>query len=242
MYTDYYGSGCNFLGTDGVDNGKVKVAMTTSTEQAITSSITNGKVSINESNYKDLINNPTSNEISTMDNAFATMESNGMNEQGFGVGNNRGQQNMQTVSSTGNTSVQTGRAIAALASSGNTISYDGHTHGAVIKSDPATGNISVGGSGSSAGDRAGSVYGQPNVVLGYDVQNNTGNITTADVTNAVSNSGKYMPLNPANFNKTITFYNQVGDIRTMNYGTFKSNTSSIRVQNYMTHLPNLNIR
>lgn len=51
-----------------------------------------------------------------------------------------------------------------------------------------------------------------------------------------------MPLNPANFNKTITFYNQGGDIKTMDYGTFKSNTSSIRVQNYMTHLPNLNIR
>jgi RHS repeat-associated protein len=240
-FTDYYGSGGNYLGTDGVDNGKVRIALTSSTEQAITSSITNGKVSINESSYSDLINNPTANEFSTMDKSFATMEANGMNEQGFAVGyGNKGGQNIQTVSSTGNTSVQTGTAVAALAKSGNTLSYDGHTHGAVIKYDSATGNVSVGGSGSSAGDRGGNVYGQPNVVLGYDVQNNVGKITAADVTNAQNNAGKYIPLAPSNFNKSVTFYNQGGDIKTMNYNTFKANSSSINIQNVIRHLPKLN--
>lgn len=227
--TDYWGINGKYLGSDGIRNGVVKVALTSSEENRITSSIKNGRVTIDSNSYSDgLINLPSTNEISAMDNSYSSMEANGMNEQGFAVGYKNGLQKISTVSSTGNSSVKIGLAENEVTEAGYSLSYNAHTHGAVLKFD-SSGNAIVGGYNPSPGDKSGGVFGQPNVVLGYNVQDNVGKITPAEVTSAQGNIGKFTPLNPSNYNKTINFYNGSGSIMKMDYGGFKTNVENIRV-------------
>lgn len=227
-YGDYFGINGQYLGWDGKNDNRVIVALTNSTQQAIQNTLSSGGV-VNESAYSDLISNPTQGEISAMDTAFANTEANNMQEQGFAVGNNGGSQSIETVSNNNAGTVDVGPAEQALTNNGFTVAYNAHSHGAVIKQE-SNGAIKIGGNGSSATDRN-EISTIPDVVLGYNVAGNTGSITTADYSNASNNIGKWMPLsNSSSYPKTITHYNQNGNVNTMDYGTFKSNTSNIRIQ------------
>ena len=234
--TDYFGLSGNYLGTDGVNNGKVRVALNSTEESRITSSIKDGKVTLNSKAYSDgLIDLPSDNLISSMDTAYSNMEASGMNEQAIAVGDKNGLEGLATVGSTGKGSVKTGLAENELTGKGYSITHNIHTHGAVLKFD-TSGNAIVGGFNPSGTDKSGALFTQPNAVLGYDVATNTSKITSAEVTSAQSTIGNFVPLNPANYNKIITYYNNSGSVHTMNYGTFKNNVEIIKVGAAMINL------
>ncbi|MBP2619695.1 DUF6443 domain-containing protein [Chryseobacterium jejuense] len=234
--TDYFGLSGNYLGTDGVNNGKVRVALNSTEESRITSSIKDGKVTLNSNAYSDgLIDLPSDNLISSMDVAYSNMEASGMNEQAIAVGDKNGLEGLATVASTGKGSVKTGLAENELTGKGYGITHNIHTHGAVLKFD-TSGNAIVGGFNPSGADKSGALFTQPNAVLGYDVATNTSKITSAEVTSAQSTIGNFVPLNPANYNKIITYYNNSGSVHSMNYGTFKNNVEVIKVGAAMINL------
>uniref|UniRef100_UPI001E299646 RHS repeat-associated core domain-containing protein n=1 Tax=Chryseobacterium sp. c4a TaxID=1573582 RepID=UPI001E299646 len=234
--TDYFGLSGNYLGTDGVNNGKVRVALNSTEESRITSSIKDGKVTLNSNAYSDgLIDLPSDNLISSMDVAYSNMEASGMNEQAIAVGDKNGLEGLATVASTSKGSVKTGLAENELTGKGYGITHNIHTHGAVLKFD-TSGNAIVGGFNPSGADKSGGLFTQPNAVLGYDVATNTSKITSAEVTSAQSTIGNFVPLNPANYNKIITYYNNSGSVHSMNYGTFKNNVEIIKVGAAMINL------
>ncbi|REC60907.1 hypothetical protein DRF65_17870, partial [Chryseobacterium pennae] len=234
--TDYFGLSGNYLGTDGVNNGKVRVALNSTEESRITSSIKDGKVTLNSNAYSDgLIDLPSDNLISSMDAAYSNMEASGMNEQAIAVGGKNGLEGLATVASTSKGSVKTGLAENELTGKGYDITHNIHTHGAVLKFD-TSGNAIVGGFNPSGADKSGALFTQPNAVLGYDVATNTSKITSAEVTSAQSTIGNFVPLNPANYNKIITYYNNSGSVHSMNYGTFKNNVEVIKVGAAMINL------
>ncbi|RXM50329.1 MULTISPECIES: RHS repeat-associated core domain-containing protein [unclassified Chryseobacterium] len=228
-FTDYFGLNGSYLGTDGVNNGKVRVALNSAEENRITSSIKDGKITLNSKAYSDgLIDLPSENLISEMDAAYSKMETNGMNEQAIVVGDKNGLEGLATVSSTDKGSVKTGLAENELTGKGYGLSHNIHTHDAVLKFD-TSGNAIVGGFNPSGADKSGALFTQPNAVLGYDVATNTSKITSAEITSAQSTVGNFVPLDPANYNKIITYYNNSGSVHTMNYGTFKNNVEKIKI-------------
>jgi RHS repeat-associated protein len=236
LFKDFYDNNGNWIGSDGVDDGKKAIALTNSTQNALIKQtfIDRETVTVSESMAKDIIDVPTNGEITAMDNAFARTEAKGMREQGFVVANDKNGNQVISDNADGTmSSSPSGANYSGLRAKGITdFSYDAHTHGAVIKED-ASGNIIVGGTGSSPGDRSGGDSRQPRVVLGYDVQNNTSKILPGDVSNAQSNTGTYVPLsNPGSFNKKITFYHSSGNLKTMNYSDFKT-----LVQKVQSHIP-----
>jgi hypothetical protein len=161
------------------------------------------------------------------------MESNDMHEQGFATGTNQGgQEGIRSVSNNDNTEVDAGLAAKDLARDGFTNNMTlGHTHGAVITYDDQQNATSVGSMAASTqpgGDVSKAAPGV-SIVLGYDVQKQPGKILQSDIDKATNNPNQQIPLsNPGSFNKTISFYNSNGTIKTINLSSFEKAMSNIK--------------
>jgi len=231
--TNFYDMQGRLIGTDGINNGLRKMALTANAEKEVKDLLTNGQTYYSYSFSgvnKSLINIPTTQEMAAFDKLYSKGEL-GISEEAFAVGKNtRGEQVIVDAPSGNSEHVTVGIANNQITDEGGTVYYNAHLHPCEMSKKTADGATYVSMPTSSAGDRKNPNTIQAKVVLGYDISHNTSKITQKEFNAANAAPDSWVPLNTANFPKTMTFYRKSGDIVTLLYSNFKAAVQSIYEQ------------
>ena len=126
--TDYYSARGNWIGTDGIDNGKKQMVLTNSTESVIREATKNGNnIGMNEYVYHDIVDVPSSGVIKAFDNAYKTAETN-FKETSVVVGVDKDGQPLTSIKEGEAGKTPTGSAYGEVVDEkGGVVDYDAHT-------------------------------------------------------------------------------------------------------------------
>jgi hypothetical protein len=234
--TDYYNSVGKIIGTDGVDDGKKQIVLTNSTARIIRKATRKCQnISMNEKRYRDIIDVPSSGEITAMDDVYTKTEASHV-EEVFAVGEPKeSAQKIVIVGQSGDDgSFNPGGCYEELRDMGVSGSYDVHSHPASISYDSETKGFNVSRPTASAADinttpGYSEFYGntQPNIVLGYNTTTELSKIPELDLSKAEASPDKRVPIS-GEHEKAITFYTEKGIIATFKYESFKEAVEKVR--------------
>lgn len=188
---------------DGKDD-KVLVLTTSKNQKDVNSAIDKGNV----------LNAPTNGIVKQEADAYDKTEQSGK-EQYFVVG----QKNMTSKTVEGNeqevNTTKKSEAITDLKNQGDQFSYNVHTHENITRDD---GSISPGAPAPSPADKAGTLGGTVNVVLGYNVEVSRPDPNVVGGTQTLTST------------KTIGFYNSNGSIIAVPFSDYQSAVKKINKQ------------
>lgn len=235
--TNFFNAQGELIGSDGINNNLNKMVLTSQTEASVKDQLNAGNSYYSFGfGFNDIVDVPTKAELNAFDGSYAKSEAS-HNEASIAVGRSKSGSQVIENAPLGNAeSVQTGIAQNKITDAGGTVSYTAHTHPAEINLKTTDNKMYVSVPFPSASDRGNGNTTQPKIVLGYDIANNTSEITPQEFSAARSKPGVQHPLNPANFPKTMTFYKNTGGIATLNYTSFKAVVQKIHNQIYPPRL------
>ena len=72
-----------------------------------------------------------------------------------------------------------------------------------------------------------------------EIKSNTNKITPKELAKAQGNIGDFVSLNPASYNKIITYYNNSGPVHSMNFNAFKNAVKMIKIYSSFMNPPKL---